>query len=80
MPESLEEPESPISLSRFNIKPIPPRVQEVYFFGKVCFETFYVDGILFLFILFILCKFGWFLPFLQSQSLFSTFRRGMYLF
>lgn len=49
MPESLEEPDSPISLSRFNIKPIPPRVQEVYFFGKVCFETFYTDAFCFYF-------------------------------
>lgn len=60
MPESLEEPDSPISLSRFNIKPIPPRVQEVYFFGKVCFETFYTRCILFLFLLFILCRGEWY--------------------
>ncbi|XP_015907808.1 uncharacterized protein [Parasteatoda tepidariorum] len=37
---SNNEPESPISLSRFNIKPIPPRVQQTYF-GKIrAFNTF----------------------------------------
>ncbi|GFS42438.1 uncharacterized protein NPIL_278921, partial [Nephila pilipes] len=34
------EPDSPISLSRFNLRPIPPRVQDTYF-GKIrAFNTF----------------------------------------
>ncbi|GFR02278.1 uncharacterized protein TNCT_407491 [Trichonephila clavata] len=37
-----DEPDSPISLSRFNLKPIPPRVQNTYF-GKIrAFNTFTV--------------------------------------
>lgn len=35
-----QDPESPISLSRFNLKPIPPRVQQTWF-GKIrAFNTF----------------------------------------
>ncbi|GIY34626.1 uncharacterized protein CDAR_384681 [Caerostris darwini] len=44
MPTSVmnREPESPISLSRFNLRPIPPRTQQTYF-GKIrAFNTFTV--------------------------------------
>ncbi|GIY97086.1 uncharacterized protein CEXT_299281 [Caerostris extrusa] len=44
MPTSVmnQEPESPISLSRFNLRPIPPRTQQTYF-GKIrAFNTFTV--------------------------------------